>query len=86
MPSWLFITLVSGAILLLLLVRTIYVVRKESAEGTTRGSEPGQGHHVIHAEYSSGLSGHSKSYEIPRDPQAYARMFVPKETDASNDR
>ncbi len=78
MSSGFFIFLVSGAILAILIVRAIIVVRREGAE-PTRGSEPGKGDHTIHAEYSSGFSGHSTSYKIPRDPQAYAKRFVPKQ-------
>ena len=80
MSSTLFITAICGAIVALLLARTFYVLRSEKGE-KIRGSEPGQGHHTIHAEYSSGFSGHSTSYDIPRDPQAYARLFVPAATD-----
>lgn len=77
MSSGAFIALISGTILAILLVRAVIVVRSEQGE-TQRGSEPGEGDHIIHADYSSGLSGHSTTYKIPRDPQAYARRFVPK--------
>ena len=71
------IFLISAAIVALLLGRAIYVVRSE--RGTrVRGSAPGKGHHVSHADYSSGFSGHSTSYKIPKDPQDYARRFVPQ--------
>jgi len=83
MSSTLFITLICGAIIALLLARTIYVLRQEKGE-KLRGSEPGQGYHTIHAEYSSGFSGHSTSYDVPRDPQAYARLFVPVTSDTSD--
>ncbi len=78
MSSGFFIFLVSSAILILLIGRAISVVRKEGNE-PVRGSEPGEGVHTIHAEYSSGFSGHSTTYTIPRDPQAYAKRFVPKQ-------
>ena len=80
MSSVVFITTICAAILALLLARTLYILRKEK-DDSNRGSEPGDGHHTIHAEYSSGFSGHSTSYDIPRDPQAYARLFVPPKTD-----
>ena len=83
MSSPLFITLICGAIVALLLWRTLSILRQEKGE-RIRGSEPGQGHHTIHAEYSSGFSGHSTSYEVPRDPQAYARLFVPAQSDTSD--
>ncbi|MCH2077668.1 MAG: hypothetical protein MK180_12465 [Rhodobacteraceae bacterium] len=76
MSSFTFITLISGAIVVLLVWKAISVVRSE-ASNVERGTEPGKGHTTIHAEYSSGLSGNSTSYDIPKDPQAYARRFVP---------
>ena len=76
MSSGLFIFLVSSAIVALLVGRAIYVVRTEKGE-TARGATPGDGDHIIHVEYSSGLSGHSTSYSIPKDPQAYAKRFIP---------
>ncbi|MEM9854124.1 MAG: hypothetical protein AAF841_06680 [Pseudomonadota bacterium] len=76
MSSGLFIFLICAAILAILIARAIYVVRMEADE-TARGAEPGKGDLTIHADYSSGFSGHSTSYKIPRDPQAYARRFVP---------
>ena len=84
MSQFAFIFGVSGAIIALLLARTLYVLRKERGE-TLRGSEPGKGHHTIHAEYSSGFSGHSTTYHIPRDPQAYAKLFVPQKTPKETD-
>lgn len=83
MSSTAFITVICGAIIGLLLIRTFYVLRQEKDE-EFRGSNPGQGHHTIHAEYSSGFSGHSTTYKIPRDPQAYARMFVPAHSDPAD--
>ncbi len=48
--------------------------------GTERGSLPGTGDHIIEANYSSGIGGgHSTTYKIPKDPQAYARYFIPRE-------
>ncbi|WP_147125126.1 hypothetical protein [Shimia ponticola] len=83
MSSALFITAICGAIIALLLARTLYVLRQEKGQ-KIRGSEPGTGHHTIYAEYYSGFSGHSTSYEIPRDPQAYARLFVPAQSTPSD--
>ncbi len=76
MSGAVFITIVSSAILVILVGRAIYVVRSEGGK-RERGALPGKGEHTINAEYSSGLSGHSTTYKIPRDPQAYARRFVP---------
>ncbi|MEM6728542.1 MAG: hypothetical protein AAF618_08580 [Pseudomonadota bacterium] len=79
MSSGFFIFLVSAAIIVILLVRAITVVRNERGV-QPRGAEPGEGDHIIHSEYSSGLSGHATTYKIPRDPQAYAKRFVPRGT------
>ncbi|MEL6915090.1 MAG: hypothetical protein AAFP13_11365 [Pseudomonadota bacterium] len=78
MDASLLIVGVSIAILAILVARAIHVVRKEKGSDP-RGSLPGEGDHTIHAEYSSGLSGHHSSYKVPRDPQAYARRFVPRQ-------
>ncbi|RVT84514.1 hypothetical protein DXV76_12600 [Rhodobacteraceae bacterium CCMM004] len=69
------------AILGVLAVRATIVVRRE--RGAPRGSLPGKGHHVIEANYFSGGAGggHSASYKVPKDPQAYARLFVPRDRD-----
>ncbi|MEM1232655.1 MAG: hypothetical protein AAGH70_00885 [Pseudomonadota bacterium] len=76
MSSLSFIVLVSAAIVGLLLWKAVSVVRSEQGQ-RLRGTLPGEGHTTIHSEYSSGFSGHSTSYDIPKDPQAYARRFVP---------
>ena len=36
---------------------------------------------VIDAHYHSGGAGggHSTQYRVPKDPQAYARLFIPKD-------
>ncbi|WP_146345178.1 hypothetical protein [Falsiphaeobacter marinintestinus] len=81
MSSFGFIATVSTLIVVILLARALYVVRREAAQGPMRGSEPGEGYHTINAEYSSGLGGHHTTYEIPRDPQEYNRLFVPKGTE-----
>src|SRR6056297_1040629 len=52
-------------------------IRRDRAEG--RGLAPGTGDHIMHVEYSSGLGGgHATQIRVPRDPQAYARRFVPQ--------
>lgn len=50
----------------------------KSDEGRSRGSEPGEGHHTLRSDYQSGLGGHSTEWKVPRDPQEYAKHFVPK--------
>ena len=68
----------SGAILALLALRAAWVMRAE--RGARRGSPPGTGHHRIDASYVSGGGGggHHSSFSVPRDPQEYARAFVPR--------
>lgn len=78
------IVALSALILMVLFGRAMYVMWREQDQGKLRGSEPGSGHHVIHAEYSSGLGGHSTSYKIPRDPKEYEQLFVPKAMRDSN--
>ena len=66
-------------ILAVLAVRTIVVVRAE--RGARRGSPPGEGHHRIEAGYWSGGGGggHGGVFTVPKDPQEYARRFVPRQ-------
>ncbi len=65
----LFVAILSGAMAL------------KRTRGTERGSLPGKGDHVIEANYSSGAGGggHSTTYRIPKDPQEYAKRFIPRE-------
>lgn len=52
-------------------------IRREA--GQPRGLAPGTGNHIIEVEYSSGLGGGSATQiRVPRDPDAYARRFVPR--------
>ncbi len=73
------IALLSGAILLILVLRTVAVIRREG-RNPMRGAPPGTGHHVIDASYLSGGGGggHHATFKVPRDPQDYARAFVPR--------
>lgn len=68
------------AILAVLAIRVRSVLRSE--RGARPGAAPGEGHHVLRAEYFSGGGGGGESteYKVPKDPQAYARLFVPKDT------
>jgi len=66
-----------AAILAVLIVKARQTIRRE--RGQPRGLAPGTGDHIIEAEYSSGLGGgHASQIRVPRDPQAYARRFVPR--------
>jgi len=60
--------------------RAFTIVWKEALEDK-RGSNKKTGFHIIHAEYSSGISGHHTTYKVPCDPQEYARLFSPQETE-----
>jgi len=73
------ITLISGTILVILLVRAIWVVRAEAKTPPARGASPGPGETVIDVSYHSGGAGggHSAEIRMPRDPQAQARFFIP---------
>ena len=81
MTSWLPIVLISAAILLYLAVRAVLVMRQE--RDAPRGSLPGTGYHEIEANYISGGGGggHHGSFRVPRDPQEYAKGFVPRQKD-----
>ena len=69
---------ISLAILVVLLARAIAVLRSEPDDA--RGSKPGKGYHVIDSSYFSGGGGggHQSQFRVPRDPQEYAKGFVPK--------
>lgn len=70
------VVLISAAIMLVLVVRAAWVVRAEKNQ--PRGSRPGKGDHVIDANYNSGLGGQSGQFRVPKDPEEYARTFVPR--------
>ncbi|MBS0122665.1 hypothetical protein [Thetidibacter halocola] len=74
------IVILCALILVVAGLRAVQAVRDDRERGT-RGSEPGKGFHVIDASYHSGGSGggHSTQYRVPRDPQDYARLFIPKD-------
>jgi len=76
------ITVLSGLVLLLAVLRAAQVLRQERGtplEGG-RGTAPGPGDSIIESHYSSGVSGgQSMSYRISRDPQTYAKLFIPKD-------
>ncbi|SHI33254.1 hypothetical protein SAMN04488012_10146 [Palleronia salina] len=70
-------------ILAILAVRAFIVMRAERDD--RRGSDPGTGYHVLKSEYFSGMGGgQSREYKVPRDPQEYARLFVPKSKDTQD--
>ncbi|MGB3407926.1 MAG: hypothetical protein WBA67_10570 [Jannaschia sp.] len=71
-----------GFVLAILVGRAIWVLRSESAMpdgGRPRGVDPGEGFVEIESDYSSGVGGGNHlTSRVPRDPQAYARTFVPR--------
>lgn len=71
--------------LILAVLVIIGIGRQRQFDGTRRGSPPGKGYHTLESNYSSGLGGHDTTWRVPRDPQEYARSFVPaharRETD-----
>ena len=77
----------SGAIIGLLCALIVLVAGLRARQAVRhdphdrRGSDPGTGYHVIDASYHSGGGGggHSAQYRVPRDPQEYARLFIPKD-------
>ena len=77
--DWVVIGLLSFAIFLVAVIAGGLALRRDPSRA--RGSLPGSGDHIIESNYSSGGGGggHSTSYRVPRDPQEYAKRFVPKE-------
>ena len=76
--DWVVISLLSLAIVSVAAISDLLALRRD--RDTKRGSLPGDGTHIIEANYSSGVGGgHSTTYEVPKDPQAYAKYFIPRE-------
>ena len=73
------IVVLSGTLLAVLLARAVWVVWAEKRQPPERGTAPGIGYTEIEANYHSGGpgGGHSAIIRVPRDPQEYARSFVP---------
>ncbi|WP_371154352.1 hypothetical protein [Jannaschia sp. 2305UL9-9] len=65
-----------------LLARAIWILRKEAQQedgGRPRGIAPGTGYTEITSDYSSGVGGGNQlTSRVPKDPQEYARVFVPR--------
>lgn len=67
-----------AAIALLLGLHARRIVRAE--RGQRPGQPPGEGEFLSQITYSSGLSGgNTATIRAPRDPQAWARQFVPRD-------
>jgi hypothetical protein len=71
-----------AAIVAILVARAAWILRREARQadgGRPRGVEPGTGYTEIVSEYSSGVGGGDNlTCRVPRDPQEYARSFVPR--------
>lgn len=69
--------LLIGLIFLAVIALCLVSLRKDRG---SRGSQPGTGFHTLRSDYNSGMGGgNSAEWQVPRDPQAYAKRFVPKE-------
>ncbi len=74
--------ILAGVILAILVARAVWILRAEARSedgGRPRGISPGRGYTEIESDYSSGVGGGSQlTTRVPKDPQEYARTFVPK--------
>jgi hypothetical protein len=78
MAQFLVIGLLVAAIVAVLAIHTQRIIRAE--RGQKPGQPPGDGEFVHEVTYSSGLGGGQTAVlRVPRDPQAYARQFVPRD-------
>ena len=73
-----FILLLCAAIVVVTGLRAAQSIRHHKND--ERGSKPGTGYHEIEANYHSGGGGggHSYIFRVPRDPQEYAKQFIPR--------
>ncbi|WP_136441520.1 hypothetical protein [Pacificoceanicola onchidii] len=68
-------------VVLIAVVAVALAVVSERQNPGKRGSAPGSGHHELHSRYTSGVGGgHERSWKVPRDPQEYAKLFIPKDS------
>lgn len=68
----------SALVVVLLIIRAAQAVISERK--APRGIDPGQGDTLIDVNYASGGGGggHSTTIRVPKDPQEYAKAFVPR--------
>ncbi|SIT76925.1 hypothetical protein SAMN05421665_0465 [Yoonia rosea] len=55
--------------------------RRKNAPTQDKGSNPGQGYHLIQPNASSGRDMSSSAYRVPKDPNDYAKIFAQTRTD-----
>lgn len=72
--------------LALLILALVVMVGLLAWLGQRRNSSQGDGdnpdYHILHSEYHSGVGGgENRTWKVPKDPQAYARLFIPKDKD-----
>ena len=77
--NWELVVILSLLVFLVAALRARQSLRH--TRDTERGSLPGKGYHNIDASYSSGGGGGGQvmHYRVPKDPQEYAKTFVPKD-------
>ena len=71
--------ILSALIVAVVAMRAVLVVRGDPP-ARERGSLPGEGYHEIQVNYDSGGGGGTQlsRFTVPKDPQEYARRFVPR--------
>jgi hypothetical protein len=82
--DWGFIAVLLAGIVVMAVLCGWFSLRQ--TKGTERGSLPGKGDHVIDLNYNSGGGGGTQmtSYTVPKDPQDYAKRFVPQGKNTEN--
>ncbi len=73
----LFTLIIAGLVIAAIGALAILGQRKDPGQ---RGSEPGKGDHILESDYQSGVGGGNVTrWKVPKDPQAYAKRFVPRD-------
>ncbi len=72
------IVLIVGGLIIVAIAALAVLNKSKSTK--LRGSDPGKGYHTLTSDYQSGMGGgHVTTWKVPRDPQEYAKRFVPKD-------
>lgn len=77
------ITLLSSGLIPILLLGVIALIALSARVNRNRSAmveeDDDPGHHVLRSDYQSGMGGGAqRTWKVPKDPDAYARLFVPK--------